>query len=62
MGGFTLTKNEQKVKYVGEDSADLRKGKMYDAMTLEDTEKLIGIKDMSGEWYAYPAYLFEGAN
>lgn len=57
-----MTKNEQKVKYVGEDSADLRKGKMYDAMTLEDTEKLIGIKDMSGEWYAYPAYLFEGAN
>ena len=57
-----MTKNEYKVKYVGEDSADLRKGKVYEAMALEDTEKMIGVKDMSGEWYAYPAYLFENAN
>lgn len=48
-----------KVKYNGPDTAEIRNGEVYEARELEGTEKLIGVKDRSGEWYAYPKKLFE---
>lgn len=51
--------NEYKVKYIGPDSADLRTGEIYQAHDLADCAKMIGVKDRSGEWYAYHRNLFE---
>ena len=48
-----------KVRYKGADAAEIRNGEVYEAQELEGTEKLIGVKDRSGEWYAYPKKLFE---
>lgn len=50
---------EYSVLYIGADSADLRNGEIYRAHDLKDNEKMIGVKDHSGEWYAYPRSLFE---
>ena len=47
------------VRYIGEDTAGLRAGGLYLAHTLEDTDQMIGVKDLSGEWYAYPRDLFD---
>jgi hypothetical protein len=49
---------EFKVKYIGPDAADIRSGEIYEAHTLIDTEKMIGVKDRSGEWYVYPRKYF----
>ena len=51
--------NSFKVKYTGPGAAEIRSGEVYDAQTLHDTASLIGVKDRSGEWYAYPRKYFE---
>lgn len=51
--------NEYRVKYIGPDSADLRTGETYQAHDLMDSSQMIGVKDRSGEWYAYHKNLFE---
>ncbi len=48
-----------KVRYVGSDRADIRHGEVYVAEDLKDSDALIGIRDRSGEWYAYPKEWFE---
>lgn len=49
---------EYKAKYIGPDAAEIRTGEVYVAQDLEGSEKMIGVKDRSGEWYAYPRNLF----
>lgn len=51
--------NKFKVRYIGEDAAEIRKGEIYDAEELHDSKNMIGVRDRSGEWYAYPKHLFE---
>ena len=51
--------NEFRVRYIGEDAAEIRKGEVYRAESLSDCESMIGVLDKSGEWYAYPKGLFE---
>ena len=48
-----------RVRYIGEDAAEIRKGEEYQAEDLADSKDLIGVLDRSGEWYAYPRKLFE---
>lgn len=48
-----------KVMYIGPDAAEIRAGEIYEAQDLQDSEKMIGVKDRSGEWYAYPKKYFE---
>ena len=50
-----------KVRYTGPDRVDLRRGEVYAAEELKDSNALIGVKDRSGEWYAYPREWFERA-
>lgn len=50
---------DYKVKYIGADAAEIRTGEIYAARNLDGSEKLIAVKDRSGEWYAYPAKYFE---
>mgnify|MGYP007119866118 CR=1 FL=1 len=52
-------KNRLKVKYLGEDAADIRNGEIYEAEELIDCKTMYGVKDRSGEYYAYPKSLFE---
>lgn len=49
---------EFKVKYTGPDAAEIRTGEVYLAHELADNKRMLGVKDRSGEWYAYPADLF----
>lgn len=51
--------NKLKVKYIGEDAADIRNGEIYEAEELLDCKTMYGVKDRSGECYAYPKSLFE---
>ena len=51
--------NKFRVRYIGEDAAEIRNGEIYDAEELRDGKSLIGVLDRSGEWYAYPKKLFE---
>ena len=51
--------NKFKVRYIGEDAAEIRKGEIYQAEDLQDNETMIGVQDRSGEWYAYPKVLFQ---
>lgn len=51
--------NEYTVRYIGRDSIDLRNGETYLAHDLQDSHRMIGVRDRSGEWYAYPKHLFE---
>lgn len=48
-----------KVKYIGEDEVDIRKGEIYEAHIIKDDSRFYGIVDRSGESYAYPKSLFE---
>lgn len=48
-----------KVRYIGEDAAEIRNGEIYPAHTLRDCSTMYGIKDRSGECYAYLKSLFE---
>lgn len=50
---------EYKVRYMGEDAAEIRKGEIYTAHDLKDSGVMIGVRDRSGEYYAYPKQLFE---
>lgn len=51
--------NEYKVRYLGEDAIEIRKGEVYTAHDLRDSSTMIGVLDLSGEYYAYPKVLFE---
>lgn len=51
--------NEYKVRYLGEDAVEIRKGEIYVAHALRDSSTMIGVLDRSGEYYAYPKALFE---
>ena len=50
---------EYRVRYMGEDAAEIRKGEIYTAHDIGDDGRLIGVKDRSGEYYAYLKQLFE---
>ena len=51
--------NRYRVRYIGEDAAEIRNGEIYQAEELKDTHNFIGVLDRSGEWYAYPKELFQ---
>lgn len=51
--------NKYRVRYIGEDAAEIRKGEIYQAEDLQDSKNMIGVLDRSGEWYAYPKVLFQ---
>lgn len=48
-----------KVKYIGEDRAEIRNGEIYEAYETKDDSRYYGVYDRSGEDYAYPKQLFE---
>lgn len=50
---------EYKVRYKGEDAAEIRKDEIYTAHNLNRCTTMIGVLDRSGEYYAYPKSLFE---
>lgn len=50
---------EYKVRYMGEDAAEIRKDEIYTAHDLKEDSQMIGVQDRSGEYYAYPKRLFE---
>ena len=50
---------EFKVRYIGDDKAEIRAGDVCVAHDLRDDKRLYGVKDRSGEYYAYPKSLFE---
>lgn len=52
-------KTSFKVRYIGEDDADIRRGDVCDAEELIDCTTMYGVRDRSGEVYAYPKTLFE---
>lgn len=54
-----LMMNRFKVRYMGEDAAEIRKGEVYEAETFEDSPTMYGVIDRSGIMYAYPKSLFE---
>ena len=56
---FTLTKSDFFVRYIGEDAAEIRNGEVYSAHNLKDCSTMYGVKDRSGDYYAYPKDLFE---
>lgn len=52
-----------KVKYIGEDTPSLRKGKVYDATYLQNRGKIVktgySVKNEEDDTYAYHSSLFE---
>ena len=54
--------NKYYVRYIGEDAAEIRRGEIYEAEDLLDSESMIGVLDRSGEWYSYPKELFQFAH
>ena len=54
-----MTTTDYKVRYLGEDAIEIRKGEIYSAHDLRDCSTMIGVLDLSGEYYAYPRSLFE---
>jgi hypothetical protein len=48
-----------KAKYIGEDDIDIRNGEIYEVCEVKDDNRYFGVKDRSGELYAYPKSLFE---
>ncbi len=55
----SLDKTGFRVRYTGEDGAEIRNGDVYDAIDISDHAGMYGVKDLSGEYYAYPKSLFE---
>lgn len=53
------TKNRLKLRYMGEDAAEIRKGEVYEAEPIEDSTAMYAVVDRSGTMYAYPKSLFE---
>lgn len=54
-----MNRNVFKVRYIGSDAAEIRKGEIYFAKHLKDCSVMYEVKDRSGEWYAYPKEWFE---
>lgn len=48
-----------KIKYIGEDRAEIRKGDVYKAENAKDDSRYYAVTDRSGEIYCYPKTLFE---
>jgi hypothetical protein len=48
-----------RIRYVGEDGADIRKGEVYSAKEVPSWNGVFAVLDRSGEWYIYPEKLFE---
>ena len=53
-----------KVKYIGEDMAEIRNGEIYEATTIKGpapagSGEVLSVIDRSGEAYVYPKRLFE---
>lgn len=48
-----------KIKYIGEDRAEIRKGEIYNAEHAKDDSRYYAVTDRSGEVYCYPKALFE---
>lgn len=48
-----------KAKYIGENDIDVRTGEIYEVCEVKDDKRLLGVKDRSGDLYAYPRGLFE---
>lgn len=48
-----------KVKYIGPDRAEIRFGDICEALEVRDDSRLYGVRDRSGEFYAYRKDLFE---
>ena len=42
-----------RAKYIGEDHAEIRNGKIYEIKPLKDDSRTYAVKDDSKEWYAY---------
>ena len=57
-----MHQNSYFVRYIGEDSAEIRNSEIYQAEDLQDSKTMIGVLDRSGEWYAYPKELFQKAS
>lgn len=57
MGGDLL--KTIKVKYIGNDMAEIRNGDICTAYECKDDSRYYGVYDRSGEDYAYPKELFE---
>ena len=41
---------------------EIQRGKVYDAIELKNAPNWYGVKDDSGEWYAYAKKFFEIVN
>ena len=54
-----MTTSDFMVRYIGENAAEIRNGETYLAHELKDCTVMYGVKDRSGEYYAYPKELFE---
>ena len=54
-----MHQNSYFVRYIGEDSAEIRNSEIYQAEDLQDSKTMIGVQNRSGEWYAYPKELFQ---
>lgn len=48
-----------RVRYIGNDRADIRNGEVYEATDLSDCTTMYGVIDRTGEMYAYPKSWFE---
>lgn len=51
--------NSFKVRYIGEDAAEIRNGEVYEAKKPTDWKTMYAVRDRSLEWYLYPRELFE---
>ena len=47
-----------KMKYIGDDRADIRHGEIYDTEEIADDSRMLSVIDRSGEKYCYPKDLF----
>lgn len=56
---MTMQPDKYCVRYIGEDASEIRKGEIYQAEDLQDSNTMIGVLDRSGEWYAYPKEMFQ---
>ncbi len=48
-----------RAKYIGEDHAEIRNGKIYEIKPLKDDSRTYAVKDDSKEWYAYSKKMFK---
>ena len=62
MGVGIWVTNTFKVRFVGPEMMEIQRGRVYDAIELENAPNWYGVKDDSGEWYAYAKKFFEIVN